>query len=134
MMKRRRMMHWKAMVTAFALAFTLVACDDDDNPVNEPEVETPTLSNASEVTENSFDVAWTEVEDADAYILDVSTAEDFDELEYVEGFKKRVVEELTITVTDLTPETTYYFRVYAREGTKFSAASPVKQVTTLEAN
>lgn len=113
-----------------ASLLVIAACNDDDDP----KVETPnapTLNNASEITATGFKVTWSAVTDADVYLLDVSKEADFDP--EVTGYAKKQITTTSHTLTGLTSQTKYYIRVYAKNGSKVSAASAVKEATTLTA-
>jgi hypothetical protein len=107
-----------------------VACSDDDDPkVKTPNA--PTLNNASEVTVSGFKATWSAVADADAYLLDVSKEADFDPT--IAGYAKKEITGTSHVLAGLDDATKYYFRVYTKNGSKISAASTVKEVTTLTA-
>lgn len=106
------------------------ACSDDDDPkVETPDA--PVLNNASEITAAGFKITWSEVEDADVYLLDVSVEEDFTPL--LTGYDKKQIDATTHTLAGLEDATKYYFRVYAKNGSKVSVASAKKDATTLAA-
>lgn len=116
------------LLAASMMVFT--ACDDDDDP----KVETPaapTLNNASEITATGFKATWSAVENADVYLLDVSKEADFDPA--VTGYAKKEIDGTSHVLAGLEDETKYYIRVYAKNGSKISAASAVKEATTLTA-
>ncbi len=117
------------LVAASLLIFSAYNDEDDD-----PKVETPyspVLSNASEITASGFKVTWAEVEDADVYLLDVSLDADFDPT--ITGYAKKEIDGTSHVLTALADETKYYFRVYAKNESKVSVASNVKEATTLVA-
>ncbi|HMV08039.1 MAG TPA: fibronectin type III domain-containing protein [Cyclobacteriaceae bacterium] len=116
------------LFVAFMFAFT--ACSDDDDPkVKTPAA--PTLNNASEITATGFKVTWSAVTDADVYLLDVSKEADFDPA--VTGYAKKEITGTSHVLAGLDNATKYYFRVYAKNGSKVSVASAVKDATTLTA-
>lgn len=113
-----------------ASLFVFNACNDDDDPkVTTPDA--PVLNNASEITASGFKVTWAEVDDADVYLLDVSLEADFDPA--ITGYAKKEIDGTSHVLAALEDETKYYFRVYAKNGSKISAASAVKDATTLAA-
>jgi hypothetical protein len=115
---------------AFAASLVFTACSDDDDPkVTTPDA--PVLNNASEITAAGFKVTWAEVEDADVYLLDVSLEADFDPT--VAGYAKKEITGTSHVLAGLADETKYYFRVYAKNGSKVSTASATKDATTLVA-
>lgn len=110
--------------------FVFSACSDDDDPkVVTPDA--PVLANASEITASGFKITWAAVEDADVYLLDVSKEADFDPA--VTGYAKKEITGTSHVMAGLDDETKYYFRVYAKNGSKVSEASNVKDATTLVA-
>ncbi|CAN0444178.1 unnamed protein product [Phaeothamnion confervicola] len=116
------------LLSASLLIFT--ACSDDDDPkVTTPAA--PVLSNASEITATGFKATWGAVEDADKYLLDVSLEADFDPT--ITGYAKKEITGTSHVLAGLEDETKYYFRVYAKNGSKVSAASTTKDATTLVA-
>lgn len=113
-----------------ALLFVFGACNDDDDPkVDAPDA--PVLANATEITASGFKITWSEVEDADVYLLDVSKEADFDPA--VTGYAKKQIDGTSHVMAGLDDETKYYFRVYSKEGSNVSVASAVKEATTLVA-
>jgi hypothetical protein len=116
------------LATASLLIFS--ACNDDDDPkVIAPDA--PAVNNASEITASGFKVTWAEVDEADVYLLDVSLEADFDPT--ITGYAKKEIDGTSHVLTALEDGTKYYFRVYAKEGSRISAASTVKDATTLVA-
>lgn len=114
--------------TAALALFVLViasACDNDDPKPFNP----PTLNSAQEIGKNSFKASWTAVADAEKYLIDVSVNSSFSST--VSGYNKKEITGTSTTVSPLDPNTKYYFRVFAKKGTRLSSASVVKDVTTL---
>lgn len=105
------------------------ACSDDDPQVTTPDA--PVLNDASAITATGFTATWSEVEDADVYLLDVSLEADFDPT--ITGYAKKEIDGTSHALTGLEDETQYHFRVYAKNGSKISTASAVKTATTLVA-
>ena len=115
---------------AFATSLVFTACSDDDDPkVTTPDA--PVLNNASEITATGFKVTWAAVEDADMYLLDVSLEADFEPT--ITGYAKKEITGTSHVLAGLADETKYYFRLYAKNGSKISAASATKDATTLVA-
>jgi hypothetical protein len=115
------------LIILVGMVSMMSACSDDDDEPNLPAA--PTLNNATNVTANSFTATWTAVNGADKYLVDVSINQNFTPL--LAGYdKKEIVGAVTTPVNGLTTATKYYFRVYAKDGARVSAASAVKEVTT----
>ncbi len=90
----------------------------------------PLATAASNVTANGFTANWNSVNTATNYILDVSTAADFST--FVAGFNMKDVGNVTtFDVTGLDPNTTYYYRVHAWDGTNASTHSNSITVVTV---
>ncbi len=121
----------KKLFSMLSLAFMLLvifsACKDDDDPT---PLAAPTLGEATEITDESFKVNWTAVTGADKYLLDVSVEDDF--ATTVTGYSKKEVTGTSFVVTDLTAETEYFYRLYAKKGSTVSVASNVKDATTTD--
>jgi hypothetical protein len=81
----------------------------------------PTLSATTNLGPNSFTINWGGVQSATEYRLDVSTTETF--LNFVTGYNNLQVTATSMNVTGLNPNTTYYFRVRAVNGTGTSGNS-----------
>ena len=89
----------------------------------------PTLGAASNVTGNSFTVNWNSVTGATGYQLDVSTTNTFGS--YVSGYQNRDVGNMnSFNVTGLNPNTIYYYRVRAYNGSGASTNSGINSVMT----
>jgi len=77
-----------------------------------------------------FIAIWSSVTGATRYRLDVSTNSNF--TSFVSGYNDRNVGSNTVFhVTGLNPDTTYYYRVRARDGNNVSSNSNVRSVRTL---
>lgn len=111
------------------LLFSVSACKSDDND-DSALVAAPTVSAATDITATTFKVSWTEVADAEVYLLDVSPEAFFSPK--VTDFDKKELTVTSATVIGLTAKTKYYYRVYAKKGTTYSLASSVKSTTTIE--
>ena len=99
-----------------------------NSPTVTVQLPAPQLDDAFDVTSSGFTISWSEVEHADGYRLDISTAANFSSK--IAGYDQKVVTGLTEVVAGLSPTTTYYIRVYAAKGTLRSQASAVKSVVT----
>lgn len=115
-----------ALVILCSLVACLSSCDDDDD--TPAAIAAPVLNNASAITATGFTITWTAVTGADSYLLDVSTANTF--ATTLTGYDKKQVSGTTTSVTGLTANTKYYFRLYTKKGSKTSPASTVKDATT----
>ena len=116
------------LILLISMTSVMSACsDDDDDKPKAPAA--PVLNNATVVTANSFTATWAAVARADKYYLDVSVNQNFTTT--LPGYDNKEIAGLTTVINGLTTATTYYFRLYAADGTLLSAASATKQVTTL---
>jgi hypothetical protein len=90
----------------------------------------PSSAAATAVLATSFVANWTAVTGSTGYLLDVSTSSTFSS--FVTGYNSLAVSSssLSLTVTGLTPLTTYYYRVRSQEGTCVSTNSGNITVTT----
>jgi phosphodiesterase/alkaline phosphatase D-like protein len=90
----------------------------------------PNVQSATNVTFSSFTARWSSVSGATDYRLDVATSNSF--TTYVPGYQDLSVGNVTsFTVTGLSPNTTYYYRLRAYNGCATSPNSSVKNVKTL---
>jgi YD repeat-containing protein len=87
----------------------------------------PTVVSASNISTSSFIASWTSVSGATSYGIDVSTSSSFSTNVFINDFP---VNSLQFNVFTLTPGTTYYFRVRAKNATQTSANSQSVTVTT----
>ena len=99
--------------------------------VNSPLVTVqiiPLLNDAQDVTSSGFTISWPEEEEAEKYRLDISTVANFSSK--IPGYNLKEVTGLSEVVSGLSPNTTYYVRLYAVKGTLVSLASATKSVVT----
>ena len=90
----------------------------------------PVANPATFVASHSFRANWRTVNNATGYRLDVATNNSF--TNYVTGYQNlNVGNALSRSVTGLSPNTTYYYRVRAYNGNGTSGNSNVVSVTTL---
>lgn len=95
------------------------------------KLASPTAMDASGVDAVSFTATWTPVEDADRYLLDVSTNQQF--TTYLSGFESRDVGNASsFSIDQLTPGTEYFYRVRTGAETTESAPSNTKAVSTID--
>lgn len=86
----------------------------------------PSASNATAV---SFDLSWTAVTGADSYKLDVSTVNTF--ASFVTGYADLTVNGSPVTVTGLSANTQYFFRMRAVNASGASDNSATGNITTV---
>lgn len=91
-------------------------------------VDTPVATEATDVTTTGFTANWESVTNADNYILEVSTTEDFSS--FVTGYEAYETETTSTVLTGLDWNTTYYYRLKAVNGEVISVYSNVISVTT----
>ena len=93
-------------------------------------MNTPIAIAASNVDKTSFSANWNLVNGATGYELDVATDSGF--TSYVDGFNSKDVGNiLTYSITELTSNTDYYYRVRAYNGSTETSNSNMISVTTL---
>ena len=93
-------------------------------------VDAPAILPATEVGTSNFDANWSAVSQATNYLFDASTAHSFGS--FLDGYHDRSVWPSTsCTVTNLAPNTPYYYRVRAETTSFVSVYSAVQGVTNL---
>jgi hypothetical protein len=88
----------------------------------------PIALQALDVQSTSFIATWKPVLGSSIYVVDVATDPQFSSM--VPGYQSRESEGVTLQVTGLTAETTYYYRVRAQKDNTLSDNSNMIQVTT----
>jgi len=118
------------MGITFLLIITLLSCSKDDGNTPEPvnTLAIPFASSASNITDTSFQANWGLVTDADSYLIDVSTNNNFST--FVTGYNALPSTGSSLVITGLSPAISYYYRVRAKRGIEISNNSNVIIVTT----
>jgi autotransporter-associated beta strand protein len=92
--------------------------------------DAPTVNPASATNDTHFTASWNTSDTATNYVLDVSAASDFGS--FVGGFEALDVGDVTsASVTGLTADTTYYYRLRAQNVAGLSGYSATQAVTTI---
>lgn len=96
----------------------------------EEQILAATVATApTDITSTSFTANWGGVSGATGYLLDVSTSLEFDS--FVEGYRNLAVSGITSqSVTGLTPNTQYFYRVRSTNANVTSITSNVMGATT----
>ncbi|MBW1298918.1 endo-1,4-beta-xylanase [Aquimarina litoralis] len=101
----------KVFYALFFIAITtFVSCSSDDNTTSFSAVP-PVAQDASEIDFTSFRASWSNVFLASGYELDVSTDPNFGS--FLQGYESLAVNQLFQSVTGLSLNTEYYYRVRA---------------------
>lgn len=104
---------------------TLSNCNEEDqNPPAKPELVSPTDGSIDGELDLTFN--WNPVKDAKSYGFQLSPSEDFTDTEN----NTSGIEEVSITVNNLMPDTKYYWRVNAKNSSGISPWSEVWELTT----
>ncbi|MBQ7899483.1 MAG: fibronectin type III domain-containing protein [Bacteroidales bacterium] len=110
------------------LFLTLLAACQPDDPVVPQEVQAPSGVKLVSATQTSLVFAWTEVDGADYYVARLETADG----KLVPGGQTSP-REASVGYDDLTPGTTYSFKVRTKAGEQDSPYSSPIAASTLEA-
>lgn len=94
-----------------------------------PSLPTPGNVRTDDVTPVGFTARWEASPEATYYEVDVYRTGS-EGREYVDGYRKRRVETMSVTVTGLQPETEYFLAVRARNSSAMSELSDAVAVTT----
>ncbi|MGD1889432.1 MAG: fibronectin type III domain-containing protein [Cyclobacteriaceae bacterium] len=112
--------------TTYYYRLTTSGLNSDSNPSNTIQVTTtllsaPVLHAASDISSTSFTASWSSVEEAENYLLEVSTDPNFSTI-------TKTIQDITDTlynVQDMKADIMYYYRVRAKEGTNYSSYSNI---------
>lgn len=96
--------------------------------ITTPTLDAPVATNATNVTETSFQANWNTVTGATSYLLDVATDNAF--TNFVMGYNAKDISMNSEVVTGLSANTEYFYRVRAKNATLTSAYSNIISVTT----
>jgi hypothetical protein len=107
----------------FGLMLFLTVCKPEDEMILPPEAKQPT-----DLRSTHFIAQWCPSQGASSYLLEVSTSPAFDS--FVSGYEGKEIPGLSEKVENLSPETTYYYRLQAKNNRQISGYSKVIQVTT----
>ena len=97
--------------------------------VSSTSISAPTISSATSIIATSFTANWGSIAAATGYYLDVSTNSAFSS--FVSGYNALSVASTSQSVTGLSPNTTYYYRVRAYNNCATSANSGLITTVTL---
>ncbi len=86
----------------------------------------PTGAMGSAITQTEFTAGWEAVTGVDSYLFDVSQLADFSS--FLPDYESMVITGEQVTVSDLDPGETYYFRVRARNANGVSNHSQVEEI------
>ncbi|MGQ1784270.1 MULTISPECIES: endo-1,4-beta-xylanase [unclassified Saccharicrinis] len=120
-------MHQLKILILIVGTFLMSSCGSDEGDEN-PSLSSPLALNADDITETGFTAKWVGVNNAEGYILDISTNTDFSD--FVQGYQAKKISGIEETVTDLTGATEYHYRVRAYNGSVESDNSNVIKTTT----
>lgn len=95
-------------------------------------LDAPTANEASDIKGTSFTANWQILPGAESYRLDLSVSSSF--ASYVAGYNDLSVTATAQIVTDLSPGTTYYYRVRGVNESGASPSSNTMDVTTISQN
>jgi len=129
--------NWSGMVTPSKTGYTFIPDSQlYTNLVTNPPAQNylavytpPQVQPASAIKAGQFTANWSACPGAVTYYLDVATDDNF--TAFVPGYQNLDVGSVTaLTLTGLSPHTTYYYRVRASDGSLISANSSTAQAFT----
>lgn len=116
-------------VAVCVLLISFTGCNSGDS---EDVLSRPQLLETSNITTTSIRLNWSVVAGADQYVVDVALDNQFESV--LEDYFAKETGSRSLIVTDLSPGTTYFFRVKAQRGSDLSDFSETGSATTLEAD
>jgi len=127
-MKTKKKYNWVRYGVLLMVMIGYLSCSSDDGGSDTPQTSAPAAKEASDVSLTSFTASWNSVFGAAMYQLDVATDVGF--TSFVDGFESLSVNQLSQSVTGLTQNTNYYYRVRAVVSGVVSGNSNVVSIQT----
>jgi endo-1,4-beta-xylanase len=108
-------------------SFLILNCSKEEEKKNILAIKSfialPTASSASCITSSSFVANWSLVQGATGYQIDVSTKEDFST--FIDGYKSLLCASNSVTVSGISQNITYYYRIRTVKNSELSKNSNV---------
>lgn len=126
----RKTVHFKLINSTDESITTGVLDTTQDEVPFDPLPDAPVVNNPTNITGSGFTLGWSAVSGATKYYLDLSTNSNF--TSYVTGYENTDVGNVvTLGITGLTENTTYYARIRAYNGNAASNNSNIVSATTI---